>query len=96
MPQPYELSAAELARQIRSRNIAPLEVAQSLLGRMDALEPRLEAWVRVDRETVLADAKRSQEELDSDAEIGPLHGVPVGIKDIYNIAGVPTTALMEP
>ncbi len=92
MPQPYELSAAELARQIRSRNIAPLEVAQSLLGRMDALEPRLEAWVRVDRETVLAEAKRRQEELDSDAEIGPLHGVPVGIKDIYNIAGVPTTA----
>ncbi len=92
MPQPYELSAAELARQIRSRNIAPSEAAQSLLGRMDALEPRLEAWVRVDRETVLADAKRRQEELDSDAEIGPLHGVPVGIKDIYNIAGVPTTA----
>ena len=92
MPQPYELSAAELARQIRGRNIGPVEVAQSLLERMDALEPRLEAWVRVDRETVLADAKRRQEELDSGAELGPLHGVPVGIKDIYNIAGVPTTA----
>ena len=92
MPQPYELSAAELARQIREKNIGPVEVVQSLLERMDALEPRLEAWVRVDRETVLADAKRRQEELDSDAEIGPLHGVPIGIKDIYNIAGVPTTA----
>ena len=92
MPQPYDLSAAELARQIRDRNITPVEVAQSLLERMDSLEPRLEAWVRVDRETVLADAKRRQEELDSGVETGPLHGVPIGIKDIYNIAGVPTKA----
>ena len=92
MPQPHELSAAELARQIRGKNIGPVEVAQSLLERMDALEPRLEAWVRVDRETVLSDAKRCQEELDRGAELGLLHGVPIGIKDIYNIAGVPTTA----
>ena len=92
MPQPHELSAAELARQIRGRNITPVEVAQSLLERIDALEPRLEAWVRIDRETVLADAKQRQEELDRGVETGPLHGVPVGIKDIYNIAGVPTTA----
>ncbi|MCH8297187.1 MAG: amidase [Chloroflexi bacterium] len=92
MPQPYDLSAAELARQIRDRNITPVEVAQSLLERMDSLEPRLEAWVRVDRETVLADAKQRQEELDSGVETGPLHGVPIGIKDIYNIAGVPTKA----
>jgi aspartyl-tRNA(Asn)/glutamyl-tRNA(Gln) amidotransferase subunit A len=69
-----------------------VEVVESLLERMDALEPRLEAWVRVDRETVLADAKQRQHELDSGMETGPLHGVPIGIKDIYNIAGVPTTA----
>ena len=92
MPQPYELSAAELARQIQDKRIGTVETVQSLLERMDALEPRLEAWVRVDREAVLADAKQRQEELDSGAELGPLHGVPVGIKDIYNIAGMPTTA----
>ena len=92
MPQPHELSASELARQIRGRNITPVEVAQSLLERIDALEPRLEAWVRIDRETVLADAKQRQEELDHGEETGPLHGVPIDIKDIYNIAGVPTTA----
>ena len=92
MPQPHELSAAELARQIRGKKITTVEVVESLLERMDALEPRLEAWVRVDRETVLTDAKKRQEELDGGAETGPLHGVPIGIKDIYNIAGVPTTA----
>lgn len=92
MPHLYELSAAELARQIRQKKFTPVEVVQSFLERMDSLEPGLEAWVRVDRETVLADAKQRQEELDSGAETGPLHGVPIGIKDIYNIAGVPTTA----
>ena len=92
MPQIHELSAAELARQIRQRTITPVEVAQSFLERMDALEPQLEAWVRVDRETVLADAQQRQEELESGAATGLLHGVPIGIKDIYHIAGIPTTA----
>ncbi|MCH8894086.1 MAG: amidase [Chloroflexi bacterium] len=92
MPQTHELSAAELARQIRQRTITPVEVARSFLERMDALEPQLEAWVRVDRETVLADAQQRQEELESGAATGPLHGVPIGIKDIYHIAGIPTTA----
>ena len=92
MPQIHELSVAELARQIREKKITPVEVAQSLLERMDSLEPQLDAWVRVDRETVLADAKQRQVELESGAATGPLHGVPIGIKDIYNIAGTPTAA----
>ncbi|HIF43278.1 MAG TPA: amidase, partial [Dehalococcoidia bacterium] len=92
MPELYELSATELARQIRERIITPVEVAQSLLDRIDALEPQLDAWVRVDRETVLADAQQRQDELESGEETGPLQGVPIGIKDIYNIAGIPTTA----
>ncbi|SVC61043.1 uncharacterized protein METZ01_LOCUS313897, partial [marine metagenome] len=92
MPQTHELSAAQLARQIRKKKITPVEVAQSLLERMDSLEPQLDAWVRVNRETVLADAEQRQVELESGAATGPLHGVPIGIKDIYNIADTPTTA----
>jgi len=92
MPQTYELSAAEIARQVRQKTITPVEVAQSLLERMDALEPQLKAWVRVDRETVLADAQQRQDQLEIGAATGLLHGVPIGIKDIYHIAGVPTTA----
>ncbi len=91
MAQIHELSAAELARQIRDRKVTPVEIVQALLDRMDSLEPGLDAWVRVDRETVLADAKQRQAELESGAATGPLHGVPIGIKDIYNIAGIPTT-----
>ena len=92
MAETHELSAAELARQIRYRKITPVEVAQSFLERIDALEPSLDAWVRVDREAVLSDAQQRQEELESGAATGPLHGVPIGIKDIYHIAGIPTTA----
>mgnify|MGYP001465632224 CR=1 FL=1 len=91
MTQIHELSAAELARQVRERSITPVEIVQALLERMDALEPQLDAWVRVDRETVLADAKQRQAELESGKTTGPLHGVPIGIKDIYDIAGIPTT-----
>ena len=92
MAETHELSAAELARQIRDRKITPVEVAQSFLERMDALEPSLDAWVRVDRETVLSDAQQRQAELESGAATGPLHGVPIGIKDIYHISGIPTIA----
>ena len=92
MPELYELSAAELARQIRERITTPVKAAQSFLDRIDALEPQLDAWVRVDRETVLADAQQRQDELESKEATGPLQGVPIGIKDIYNIAGIPTTA----
>ena len=49
MAEIHELSAAELARQIRDRKITPVEVAQTFLERIDALEPSLDAWVRVDR-----------------------------------------------
>ena len=58
MAETHELSATELARQIRDRKITPVEVAQTFLERIDALEPRLDAWVRVDRETVLSDAQQ--------------------------------------
>ena len=92
MAETHELSAAELARHIRNRKITPVEVAQTFLERIDALEPSLDAWVRVDRETVLSDAQQRQAELESGAATGPLHGVPIGIKDIYHMAGIPTTA----
>ena len=92
MAETHELSAAELARQIRDRKITPVEVSQSLLERMDVLEPSLDAWVRVDRETVLSDAQERQAALESGAATGPLHGVPIGIKDIYHISGIPTIA----
>ena len=92
MAEPYELSCAEAAQLMRSRKLSPVELVSSLLGRIDELEPRLKAWVYLDREAVLTEARARESELGSNAATGPLHGVPIGLKDIYYTAGIPTTA----
>ena len=90
--QPYELTATEAAQRIRDRKLSPVELAESILHRIDGLEPQLKAWVYLDREAVLADAKQRRTELDSGASLGPLHGVPIALKDIYYTANILTTA----
>ena len=92
MPEPYEFSVAEAALLIRRRELSSLELVESLLGRIDAFEPRLKAWVYLDREAVLFEARQRERQLESGQDAGPLHGVPVGLKDIYYTAGIPTTA----
>ena len=92
MAGPFELTATEAARLIRRQELSAVELAQCLLERIDALEPRLKAWVYVDRETVLLEAQQKDKKLDSGVDLGPLHGVPIGLKDIYYTAGIPTTA----
>ena len=92
MAEPYELTASQIARQVRARELTAVDVVESLLAHIDAVEPQVQAWVYLDREAVLADAQQRQQELESGGETGPLHGVPIGIKDIYYTAGIPTTA----
>ena len=92
MPEPYEFGVSEAARRIRGREFSPVDLAKSLLGRIDSLEPQLKAWVYLDREAVLADAEQKTAELDAGVALGALHGVPIGLKDIYYTAGIPTTA----
>ena len=92
MPQHFNLTASDAARQIKNRDLSPVDLVESLLSQYDALEPSLNAWVYLDREAVLADAQQRQEELEKGANVGPLHGVPIGLKDIYCTAGIPTTA----
>ncbi len=92
MVQLHELGVAQIARQIRERQMSPVELVESLLARIDKLESQLNAWVYLDREAVLSDAQQKLKELDGGPDVGPLHGVPVGLKDIYFTAGIPTTA----
>ena len=92
MPQHFNLTAVEAAKQIKSRDLSPVELVESLLNQYDSLEPSLNAWVYLDRKALLADAQQKQEELEKGVNVGPLHGVPIGLKDIYYTAGIPTTA----
>ena len=91
MPQPYELTVAQAANLIRSRELSTVELTQSLLDRIEALEPSLKAWVYLDRATVLADAEARDREVAA-GNASTLVGIPIGIKDIYYTAGIPTTA----
>jgi aspartyl-tRNA(Asn)/glutamyl-tRNA(Gln) amidotransferase subunit A len=92
MPEPYELSATQAAKLINRRQLSPVELMESLLGRIDALEPSLKAWVYLDREAALAEARSREAGLKSGSAGGPLYGVPIGLKDIYYTAGIHTTA----
>jgi aspartyl-tRNA(Asn)/glutamyl-tRNA(Gln) amidotransferase subunit A len=91
MAELYELTAYEAAQRIRQRELSPVALVESLLQRIDALEAKVQAWVTVDRSGALAAAKQLEQEAQHGNIRGPLHGVPVGIKDIYYTAGLRTT-----
>ena len=88
----HDLTAAEAARQIRSREISPVELVDALLGRIERSQPTLKAFVTVDYEGARAAARAAEAAITDGADLGPLHGVPFAAKDIYDAAGLPTTA----
>ena len=87
----HDLSACEAVERLVQREVSPVELLEALLRRIDALEGDLHAWALLDRERALAAARRSESELFG-GRPGPLEGLPLGIKDIYSTAGVPTEA----
>ena len=92
MPAPYELSISAAADQIRTRQLSPVDLVRSCLERIDQLESRLHAWVTVNREVAVATARLREEEIQRGQYRGPLHGIPIGLKDIFYTAGLKTTA----
>ena len=92
MAEPHQLSVAQVREQIREGQLSPVALAESLLDRIQSLDPTLQAWVTVDREKVIAEASQRERDLASGLPPGLLHGVPVGLKDIYYTAGMKTTA----
>src|SRR5215475_524910 len=92
MTAPHTLSIAAAAEQIRAHQLSPVDLVRSCLQRIDQLEPRLQAWVTIDRERALATAQRCEEEIHRGQYRGPLHGIPIGIKDIFYTAGLRTSA----
>src|SRR5581483_4718798 len=83
--------AGELVRLFRSRRASPLEVVQAVLARIDAVNPGLNAYVTVARESALAAARRATAALRRGVVLPPLHGVPGSIKDLTPTAGIRTT-----
>lgn len=90
--KPYQLSITEAARHIASRELSPVELTRSVLDRIEQVEDRVEAFVVVTAEQALEAAAIAEKEIADGGYRGPLHGIPVGIKDLFDVAGLPTTA----
>ncbi len=86
--QIHEYSAAELASLIRRRELSPVEITEHYLRRIDALNPKLNAFITVDYEGAIAAAR----EAESSPPQGPLHGVPVAVKDLSLTKGLRSTS----
>ncbi|MDQ5850182.1 MAG: amidase [Pseudomonadota bacterium] len=84
------LFAADAAQQIRDGRLTSEELVQSCLERIRSLEPKVQAWAFLDEEHALAQARAADERKRSGEPIGPLHGVPVGLKDIIDTGDMPT------
>ena len=77
------VSIAELSDRIRNKDISPVEVVRATLDRIDRLEPQLNAYNTVFADQALAEARQAEADIGRGAYRGPLHGIPIGIKDIY-------------
>ncbi len=89
------LSVDELQRRVHNREVSAVEIVDDTLARIDALNPRINAFALVLAEQARAAAAEADAEIRRGAWRGPLHGVPVGVKDFYDTAGVRTTAAFE-
>ncbi len=86
------LTVARATRALRAREISPLELTDGYLDRIVRLDPRVNAYITVTAERARADARRATDELAAGRTRGPLHGIPVALKDLYETAGIRTTA----
>lgn len=85
------LTIAEASTLIRDRKISPVEYTEALLARIDKLDPKLNAFLRLTPDIAMADARRAEDEIGKGGWKGPMHGVPYGLKDIIDHKGLPTT-----
>ncbi len=88
MPPLTSLAAWEMAEQIRSRKISPVELLEAHLARIEKLNPALNAFVEVDAERARAAARAAEQAVTRGDRLGPLHGVPVTIKSSIEVAGL--------
>ena len=87
----HYLSIADAARLIQSGKLSPVELAQALLARIGQLDHRVQAFITLTADRVLAAAHKAEQEIQRGQYRGPLHGVPFGLKDIYDTAGILTS-----
>lgn len=86
------LTLTDAAEQIRTRRLSPVELARDCLANIDRLNPTFNAFITITADTALDQARRAEAEVMEGKWRGPLHGIPIGLKDLLDTAGVRTTA----
>ena len=86
------MSILELSRQLRCKALSPVELTEECLARIERFNPVLNAFITLTPEAALAEARAREREIQKGDWRGPLHGIPVGLKDVIDTAGVKTTA----
>lgn len=90
--EPYELSLSEVSEKIRSKELSPVELAESSLARLKEVEPKINAFALVTADVALSQAKTAADEIAGGNYRGALHGIPIGVKDLYDTANIATTS----
>lgn len=86
------LTATEAASRIRAGALSPVDLVEACLARIAALDPKVKAWVAVDADGARRAARESHDAVKAGRALGQLHGVPVGLKDIFHAKGLVTTS----
>jgi aspartyl-tRNA(Asn)/glutamyl-tRNA(Gln) amidotransferase subunit A len=86
------MEIAQISAQIRQRRVSPVELTKECLDRIDKLNPKLNAFITVTAESARAEARAAESEIQAGHWRGPLHGIPIALKDLIDTAGVRTTA----
>lgn len=85
------LDLVDAARAVAAGDVDPVELTQAYLDRIDRVDPLVGAYVTVTPEAALEQARRARDDVAAGRPLGPLHGVPLGVKDLFDTAGVRTT-----
>jgi len=86
----YYMSLREVAHRIQSRDLSPVDLTRLMLDRIEKIDSRMKSYATVMSDQALADARAALREIEADRYRGPLHGVPIGIKDLCYTKGVRT------
>ncbi|MEZ2219017.1 amidase [Rhizobium sp. RCC_161_2] len=88
---PADLGALEARRLIGRKSLSPVELAEACIERVERLNPAVNALVAYNFDRVLDEARLAEEKVSRNEALGPLHGLPFGVKDMIDVAGLPTT-----
>src|SRR5688500_18278563 len=89
--EPHFLTISRAAKLIEARKLSPVEYVEALLARIDAFDSQINAFITVAREHALTQAREAEREISAGRYRGALHGIPFGLKDVYDTAGILTS-----